>query len=392
MKKAKGRLIFNLIPEGYHNNQKVIFIGIDFSGIQSFIFQQDVLEDIYEITRRSEYITRLAFKIDEDLKVLLNEYVYYSITNSGGKLQAVIKYSKKAANLLENYLSDLQRIIFTVNEGKFQLFYGLVITRVVKQANNSVKESAYSDLMKAIGKNKLQCSNVYGFDISKYNDGTYSLEYLTKNIENQPKLALKNKLAALKFDFDNLGNFFAAVKAVDTIAHISKNLSITIDKIVYSLKDVKLIYSGGDDIFLLCPQINLSQVAFDFYEGILDSVETNEVLKNYRESFGLSCGIFTFNKDVSLIVYAVNSEKQLSLSKIRGKNRVTIEDISFTWDELKYANSIIEKFFTGSTQEAKKELSNYSFVNLLRYICASTKNQEERMTLRKLLAKADYSE
>lgn len=389
MLKAKGRLIFNLIPGGYHNNQKVIFIGIDFSGIQSFIFQQDELEDIYEITKRSEYINRLAIKIDEDLKSLLKEYTYFSITNTGGKIQAVIKYSRRAAEILEDYLSRLQRIIFTVNEGKFQLFYGLVKTRIVKQANSSAKESAYSDLMKAIGKNKLQCSNVYGFDISEYKDETYALEYLTENIENQTELNLDNKLAALKFDFDNLGNFFAAVKAVDTIALISKNLSVTIDKIVNSLPNVKLIYSGGDDIFLLCPQINLSKVAVWFYEGLLTSVRTNEVLKNYRDSFGLSCGIFTFNKDVSLIVYAVNSEKQLTLSKIRGKNKVTIEDSSFTWDELKYTDSIIESFFASYTQETQKELSNYSFVNLLRYICGFIKNQEERILLRKLLAKVD---
>ncbi len=389
MLKAKGRLIFNLIPGGYHNNQKVIFIGIDFSGIQSFIFQQDELEDIYEITKRSEYINRLAVKIDEDLKSLLKEYTYFSITNTGGKIQAVIKYSRRAAEILEDYLSRLQRIIFTVNEGKFQLFYGLVKTKIVQQANSSAKESAYSDLMKAIGKNKLQCSNVYGFDISEYKDETYALEYLTENIENQTELNLDNKLAALKFDFDNLGNFFAAVKAVDTIALISKNLSVTIDKIVNSLPNVKLIYSGGDDIFLLSPQINLSKVAVRFYEGLLNSVRTNEVLKNYRDSFGLSCGIFTFNKDVSLIVYAVNSEKQLTLSKIRGKNKVTIEDSSFTWDELKYTDSIIESFFASYTQETQKELSNYSFVNLLRYICGFIKNQEERILLRKLLAKVD---
>ena len=155
MIKAKGRLIFNLIPEGYKNNQKVIFLGIDFSGIQSFIFLQDALDDIYEITKRSEYITRLAVKIDEDLKELLSQYTYFSITNTGGKIQAVIKYSGKAVVKLENYLSRLQRIVFTVNEGKFQLFYGLVKTRIIQKINSSAIESAYKDLMKAIGKNKL---------------------------------------------------------------------------------------------------------------------------------------------------------------------------------------------------------------------------------------------
>lgn len=253
MIKAKGRLIFNLIPEGYKNNQKVIFLGIDFSGIQSFIFQQDALDDIYEITKRSEYITRLAVKIDEDLKELLSQYTYFSITNTGGKIQAVIKYSGKAVVKLENYLSRLQRIVFTVNEGKFQLFYGLVKTRIIQKINSSAIESAYKDLMKAIGKNKLQCSNVYGFDTDEYNDITYSLEYLTQNIESRPVESIDNKLAALKFDFDNLGNFFAAVKAVDTIALISRSLSDTIDETVNSLPNVKIIFSGGDDIFLYVP-------------------------------------------------------------------------------------------------------------------------------------------
>jgi|BioPla2DNA2_1021312.scaffolds.fasta_scaffold05734_4 hypothetical protein len=389
MIKAKGRLIFNLIPEGYKNNQKVIFLGIDFSGIQSFIFLQDALDDIYEITKRSEYITRLAVKIDEDLKELLSQYTYFSITNTGGKIQAVIKYSGKAVVKLENYLSRLQRIVFTVNEGKFQLFYGLVKTRIIQKINSSAIESAYKDLMKAIGKNKLQCSNVYGFDTDEYNDITYSLEYLTQNIESRPVESIDNKLAALKFDFDNLGNFFAAVKAVDTIALISRSLSDTIDETVNSLPNVKIIFSGGDDIFLLCPRANLSKVAIRFYDALLNSVSTNAILKDYSESFGLSCGIFTFNKDVSLIVYAVNSEKQLTLSKIRGKNKVSIDGISFTWDELRYAGGIIEKFFADSAGVVRKELSNYSFINLLRYICTATKNQEEKVMLRKLLAKAE---
>lgn len=390
MLKAQGRLIFNLIPDGYHDHDKVIFIGIDFSGIQSFIFQQNALDNLLEITKRSEYITRLAVKIDDDLRILLKEYHYYSITNTGGKVQAVIKYSGKAVRVLEDYLSDLQRIIFTVNEGRFQLFYGMVKTRMAQQSDSSAKESAYSDLMKAIGKNKLQCSNVYGFDMSQYHDSTYGLEHLTQNIERVQNLGRDNKLAALKLDFDNLGNFFASVKAVDTIAHISKNLSLMIDDIVHSLAHVRLIYSGGDDIFLLCPKSIMSQVAVGLYEGLLNRVMTHEALTNYRESFGLSCGIFTFNKEVSLIVYAVHSEEQLTLSKIRGKNRVTIEGISLTWDELKNADRIIREFFADSIQEVQKELLNYSFVHLLGYICGVTKNQEERLMLRKLLAKAEH--
>lgn len=150
-------------------------------------------------------------------------------------------------------MSRLQRIVFTVNEGKFQLFYGLVKTRIIQKINSSAIESAYKDLMKAIGKNKLQCSNVYGFDTDEYNDITYSLEYLTQNIESRPVESIDNKLAALKFDFDNLGNFFAAVKAVDTIALISRSLSDTIDETVNSLPNVKIIFSGGDDIFLYVP-------------------------------------------------------------------------------------------------------------------------------------------
>lgn len=389
MIRAKGRVIFNSIPDGYSNNQSVILTGIDFSGIQSFIFKQDALDNIAEIAKRSQYINRLAVKIDGDLKELLKEYAYFSITNRGGKIQAVVKYSKRAAEILEGYLSRLQRIVFTVNEGELQLFYGLVKTRIAHQAKSSGKESSYSDLMKAIGKNKLQCANVYGFDTGKYNDLTYSPEYLTEDMENRPELHLDNKLAALKFDFDNLGNFFATVKAVDTIADISKNLSATIDKIVSSLPNVTTIYSGGDDIFLLCPKSVLSQVAVRLYEGILNNIRTDNILRNYGESFGLSCGAFIFNRDVSLVVFATNAEKQLTLSKIRGKNKVTVEDISFTWDEFEFANSAIERFYEKSTGETQKEHSNYSFINLLRYICAVTKNQEEKTKLRKLLAKAD---
>jgi len=389
MTKAKGRLIFNLIPDGYRDNQKVIFMGIDFSGIQSFIFRQDAPDDIAEITKRSEYITRLALRIDEDLKTLLKEYGYFTITNTGGKVHSVIRYSVKAAQILENYLSRLQRIIFTVNEAKFQLFYGMVRTRIVRISESSGRKSAYPDLMQAIGKNKSQCSNLYGFDTGKYNDRTYSPEYLAGNVVIHAKPDPDYRLAALKFDFDNLGNFFAAVKAVDTIAQISENLSVAINEIISSIPDVKVILSGGDDIFLLCPKDILSQVAVRLYEGLIISMENNEVLKEYRESFGLSCGIFTFNKNVALAVYAVNAEKQLILSKIRGKDKVTVEDISFTWDEFKYANSIIEKFIEGSAPEIRKELSAYSFINKLRYICGNTGDREEKTSLRKLLAKAE---
>ena len=43
---TKKALFFKDMPEGYRKNEKILFAGVDFSGIQGFIYQNDSMESL----------------------------------------------------------------------------------------------------------------------------------------------------------------------------------------------------------------------------------------------------------------------------------------------------------------------------------------------------------
>ena len=88
---TKKALFFKDMPEGYRKNEKILCAVVDFSVIQGFIYQNDSMESLNEITRRSEYIQQLSVKINEELTGILKEYLYTPITVSSGKIQAILK-------------------------------------------------------------------------------------------------------------------------------------------------------------------------------------------------------------------------------------------------------------------------------------------------------------
>ena len=119
------KLCFSKICLKAIEKMKNFVCRVDFSGIQGFIYQNDSMESLNEITRRSEYIQQLSVKINEELTGILKEYLYTPITVSSGKIQAILKTIRDAARVFESHLKNIQEIVFLEYQGRIQIFYGV---------------------------------------------------------------------------------------------------------------------------------------------------------------------------------------------------------------------------------------------------------------------------
>lgn len=117
--------------------------------------------------------------------------------------------------------------------------------------------------------------------VGNYGSGCKELEELSKRGEG------KNFIGALRMDVDNLGSIFIqglSVKSITRMAELSRRLTLffkyyinfickgmipkkdihLIDsKAATNLRDVEIIYSGGDDLFILGAWNQTAEIAFD---------------------------------------------------------------------------------------------------------------------------------
>ena len=283
-------------------NEKIIFVGVDFSGIQGFIYQNYSMESLNEITRRSDYIQNLQLKLMKNYKIL-EEYFYTPITVSSGKIQAIIKNNKNAGSIFENHLKKIQETVFLENQGKIQIFYGATHALIQNRSSGRYK-SAFSVLMNVIERNKYQSSNLYELDSEYSGHSGYSICSLTPERESENFISLDSiKLAAVKMDFDNLGNLFSNIMEADIKEDISEKIIEIIDKAVTGINSLHLIYAGGDDIFFICPFDCILEVIQTIYLNIKRRVYEEQALASYQNDFGISCGICLFHRYVPMIYY-----------------------------------------------------------------------------------------
>lgn len=153
----------------------------------------------------------------------------------------------------------------------------------------------------------------------------------------------------------------------------SRKLSIFFKKHINKLleeNDINglIVYSGGDDIFLVCA----------WSDAIKAAMILNEALHKFTQNtLTISVGIGIYNPSYPVASMAYESGDLESKSKSSGRNKITLlsvnntenEKYTFEWDELK--NKVIgekkkclEEYFVGQAEHGKNLL--YNLLNYLR--------------------------
>jgi len=384
---TKEVLFFKYIPQGYRENEKVLFAGVDFSGIQNFIYQDDNIESLNEIAGRSEYIQLLTVKINEELKEILEDYFYTPITVSSGKIQAILKNDKNARSLFENHLKKVQETVFFENQGKIGIFYGATHVLLQNRGSGGCNDAFFA-LANVIERNKYQSYNLYVSDSQYSGQAQYSVHSLLPKKESENSIFPDSiKLAAVKMDFDNLGNLFSNIREADVKADISKTIKETINEAFSEVNNIHLIYAGGDDMFFICPFKEMIEVIQTVYLNIKRRVYEEPVLADYNKDFGISCGICLFHKDVPIIHYMDNAENELLKSKDRGKNRITVENLSISWDEWQELHEIMHRCSHVLEPKKRDDLYSFKFIHYLKVLGENSCEKKDKEFIRQLLSR-----
>ena len=196
------------------------------------------------------------------------------------------------------------------------------------------------------------------------------------------KLAQKSegieRVGIIRGDVDNLGKAFVSGfdkerVSLSRTAVFSRKLSIFFKKHINKLleeNDINglIVYSGGDDIFLVCA----------WSDAIKAAMILNEALHKFTQNtLTISVGIGIYNPSYPVASMAYESGDLESKSKSSGRNKITLfsvnntenEKYTFEWDELK--NKVIgekkkclEEYFVGQAEHGKNLL--YNLLNYLR--------------------------
>lgn len=186
------------------------------------------------------------------------------------------------------------------------------------------------------------------------------------------------RIGIIRGDVDNLGKAFVSGFSKEQVslsrtAVFSRKLSIFFKKHINKLLKDKginglIVYSGGDDIFLVCA----------WSDAIEAAMMLNEALHKFtQDTLTISMGIGIYNPSYPIASMAYESGDLESVSKSSGRNKVTLfsannsenEKYTFDWNELENKvigekKKCIEEYFIGQTEHGKNLL--YNLLNYLR--------------------------
>ena len=147
------------------------------------------------------------------------------------------------------------------------------------------------------------------------------------------------------------------------------------------------IYAGGDDIFFICPFSCILEVIQTVYLNIKRRIYEEQELANYKDDFGISCGICLFHRDVPMIHYLDNAETELLKSKDRGKNQITVENLSLSWSEWKKLNEIMDRCNHTLDSKKREEFLRFKFRHFLQVLAQNACDIKDRDYIRQLLTR-----
>ena len=337
-------LYFKNIPQGYKDREKVYYIGVEFSSIQNYIFGNlDVKVTPTEMGKKSEYINELTNKIELEFANKFSRCEYDNISKASGKFFSILK-KRVTVNELSKYSNEIQINVFQSTLGKLELYYGIQEAKIRTTNKKTIRKSAHTELVQKIEYNKFRCVNLLLNDAS--NSEKYEIDdilILSSDNKKNNIEKLDSSFSVIKFDLDNLGNFLKNIVKRDSLQQISEVLNKVLGLSVYDTPNAISVFTGGDDIFILCPTECMFLCASSVQKKLKEYIQNEEKLSEYTTNFSVSAGIQVVNNNLPIFIYSEKVEEQLDLSKHRHKNRISVEDISLTWPEFDMLSILIEK-------------------------------------------------
>lgn len=157
----------------------------------------------------------------------------------------------------------------------------------------------------------------------------------------------KNLLGILKLDVDNLGSIFGfgleENKTISRITTLSRMISLYfegyINQIIKDMnmeKSIYVVYSGGDDTFLIGSWDKVIELAGSFRDKFGEYVCNNQMI-----SFSAGIGIFNnrypVNRSISITESSLSRAKDFTYGddELPTKNKVSLLGEVFNWEEFK---------------------------------------------------------
>jgi len=261
-------------------------------------------------------------------------------------------------NLKELFKTEVNQVLFDcLNtfkdypnslEGKIPVWYNYSKIEDYKQFRED-NASNYE------GDSKLDSNEVIDFDgfgdFAKHRTGT-------------------GKIAVLKLDVDNLGKLFGQIESKEKGMEYSDKLKTFFNdyfyKELFNKKQFELneigedynanvytIFSGGDDCFVIGSWDAILCFTADFQKAFNKEITQNIVLKQ-GEHLTVSAGIVVVDPTYPVSSFSELAEEALMKSKSKGKNKVTIFNLTFTWEEF---NHIIDVSALLAKEMVSKKIS-----------------------------------
>ena len=384
----KTVLPFAALPKSLPFSHKVTYCVADISGIQSYIFHQMDRHTTASLIRsRSRFVEQLTQKLLLRLQALPG---YLFGTYSSGKLLCAF-HPKTDTAVLQTCLGQLQRTVFASTEGKLTFYFALCTAKCIPEERfRPNMEHAGAVLGRLLETEKYHCLNLLDVDMAAESDP----EFIPRS---EPTVATESKETqrVVKLDLDNLGAFFQKITAYDHRARVSKALNRVIPDCLAADSRIETVFTGGDDIFFLCPLDCWLEVVSGFYTRLhklfTDTPELTDYGVNFFSISGGCCLRQNKLAPIPLLSYWESAETALQTAKtVGGKNCLYLqlpskELLHIRWENFCRLSQLYKRLQTSLLARRSlndNQLAHISFLAEQLSLCARGRlTQEEERTL-----------
>jgi len=320
-----------------------------------------------------------SFKLDENL----NKEFIKKLENLGKNLKRTefLVYSEeKHPNIKEEFIFDTQ--------------FGLYVYLLDSCPANQFTNAEIIRLNNTYCLEEVGDDNIYRFEFYGGNDYPVDINGHPKTFDKMAQGANYDRLGILRMDVDNLGKIFAEgfapkLRTFSRLTSLSRNLDFFFKGYINTIwnnekynNDTFILYSGGDDLFIVGRWDKTIQFAYEVKQKFSEFINSSE--------FGLSGGIaiekpkypirrsaFNAGKFESMAKeFYINSNNVINYSKPFKKNAFALFGVPLSWQSdfekiLELKNQIKESILNSKS-------ASHSFFNTIKLFYMMQEHQIEK--------------